>query len=463
MRRKPQPVMRIDILLCCWLGRRFANLARWIYTSRMRNALLCGVVVFAGLFQSPGSGQQQNIQQQFGQLQQAAAAERKSGDLHARLLTMLKMERLLNNAPDVVEAVAGAYADVGDTEHAFAALNQVVELGQVDERMLAGTSKTFASLAKQPAYQPMLKRMMANKAPVAHGELAFSLSDAGILAEDIDYDPHSKSFLITSVLEKKIIRITMDGKATDFAPSPSHWPMLAIKVDSAHNAVWATEVAMGGFTAAPKSDWGRSAVLCFDLKTGALRKRIEGPAKSALGDMVLTSAGIPIVSDGGGGGVYRVSGDRLERIDSGDFISPQTPAMHPDGKHVFVPDYARGIGILDPSNKQVVWLNGGPQLKFAMNGIDGLYFDRGSLIATQNGTSPERVIRFQLNSALTNIVAQEIIERATPTLGDPTHGVVVGDSFYYITNSGWSELDDSGNVKAGSKLTPAHVIRYRSR
>ena len=62
--------------------------------------------------------------------------------------------------------------------------------------------------------------------------------------------------------------------------------------------------------------------------------------------MVLTHEGIPIVSDGAGGGVYRVLGNKLERIDDGTFISPQTPTMHPDGKHVFVPDYARGIGIL---------------------------------------------------------------------------------------------------------------------
>jgi hypothetical protein len=43
----------------------------------------------------------------------------------------------------------------------------------------------------------------------------------------------------------------------------------------------------------------------------------------------------------------------LERLDDGDFISPQTPAMHRDGKHVFVPDYARGIGVLEVATKQV--------------------------------------------------------------------------------------------------------------
>lgn len=62
---------------------------------------------------------------------------------------------------------------------------------------------------------------------------------------------------------------------------------------------------------------------------------------------------------------------------------------------------------------------------------------------------------------MTQIVSEEVIEQATATLDDPTHGVVVGDSFYYIANSGWSNLDDTGNVRAGSKLTPARIMRYK--
>lgn len=237
--------------------------------------------------------------------------------------------------------------------------------------------------------------------------------------------------------------------------------MLAIKVDAAHNRVWATEVAMQDFTIAPKSDWGHSAVLCFELASGKLVRRMEGPGKTALGDMVLTTDGTPIVSDGENGGIYRVKGNQLERIDEGDFISPQTPAMHPDGKHVFVPDYARGIGLLDLSSKQVTWLDRAGKTKHAINGIDGLYFDRGWLIGTQNGTSPERVVRLRLSADLTEIESEQIIERSTPTLGDPTHGVVVGDFFYYIANSGWDVLDDHGELKSGAKLTPARIMRFR--
>jgi hypothetical protein len=97
--------------------------------------------------------------------------------------------------------------------------------------------------------------------------------------------------------------------------------------------------------------------------------------------------------------------------------------------------------------------------RFALNGIDGLYFDRGRLIAVQNGTSPERVVAFTLDPSYTRIESETIIERSTSTLGDPTHGVVVDNDFYYIANSGWDAVDDHGNMKPGAKPSAPRMMR----
>ena len=393
-------------------------------------------------------------------LTQQANAARKSGDLPARLQAVLKVRQLLHDAPNAIEASAQAYLEAGDTERALTALSQFADLGQCDDGLLSGKKKTFAALEKLPRYQSILQRLAENKTAISRAETAFTLSDPGLLAEDIDYDPRAKSFFVSSVLEKKIIRVTPEGKAADFALSPSHWPILALKVDPSRRLLWATEVALDGFTIAPKADWGRSALLCFDLDTGKLKRRLEGPAHSALGDMTLTPEGNPIVSDGGGGGIYRLTGDRLERIDGGDYISPQTPAMYPDGKRILIPDYARGLSILDPTTRQGTWLSQGASPRYALNGIDGLYLDHDFLIAIQNGATPPRVIRFPLDPASAATIPERIIERATATLGDPTHGVVVGEYFYYIANSGWSELDEHGDLKPQAKPTPARIMRY---
>jgi sugar lactone lactonase YvrE len=380
-----------------------------------------------------------------------------ANDWHSNLVSANKLKALLNEAPNSLLEVGRADVRVGDVNAAVRELEQYVRMGQATN--VVAKSADFAELFKDARFAKIQSGMDANQTPVSLGSTAFLLTDSGLLAEDVDYDPRSNRFFITSVREKKIITTSGDGASTDFAKAPDDWPMMAIKVDAARGVVWATEVALQGFSAAPESDWGWSAVLCYDSKNGKLLRRIEAPRPSALGDMVLAANGDIIVSDGDGGGVYRVlaNGAALERLDDGDFISPQTPAMHPDGKHVFVPDYLRGIGVLEIATKQVRWLSMGG--KFALNGIDGLYFDRGKLIAVQNGTSPERVVAFTLDASLTRIESETIIERSTETLGDPTHGVVIDNDFYYIANSGWDVVDDSGNLKAGAKASVPHIMR----
>jgi sugar lactone lactonase YvrE len=395
--------------------------------------------------------------EQFQSLKEELRKSHASNDWHANLASANKLKELLNEAPRSLLEVARADAQVGDLNAAFRELQQFVRMGQSTD--VLATSPDFGALVKNGGFTKIQNGMEANRSSISLGSTAFLLSDSGLLDEDVDYDPRTRQFFITSVREKKIVSAAASGVSADFAKAPDNWPMLAIKVDSSRGVVWATEVALQGFSAAPESDWGRSALLCYDLKNGKLLRRIEGPRPSALGDMVLTDQGDVIVSDGEGGGVYRVlaNGAVMQRLDDGDFISPQTPAMHPDGKRIFVPDYVRGIGVLEIATKQVRWLSMGG--RFALNGIDGLYFDRGRLIAVQNGTSPERVVAFTLDPSFTRIESETIIERSTATLGDPTHGVIVDGDFYYIANSGWDVVDDHGNIKSGAKLSVPRMMR----
>jgi hypothetical protein len=395
-------------------------------------------------------------------LRAQAAAEAKAGDPAARLKTILEIEQLLNGSPASVASAAAAYAVVGDTEHSLVSLESLAAIGQAYDALLKGKDDRFKKLSELPRYKAVLDRMKANESPVAQSETAFVVDDSELQPEDIDFDPASGTFLVTSVRKKKIVRITSDGKTKDFAQSPTAWPMMAIKVDTHRSLVWATEVAPQEFTAVPKSDWGHSAVLCFDLKTGALRQRIDG-GTTALADLALTPAGEPILSDGDGSGVFRIRGNKLETINGTDFISPQTPSVLPDGKHAFVPDYLRGIGVLDLDNGQVQWLNANGKQKAALSGVDGVYFADGALLLTQNGTSPERVVRMEIDTTMSKVISEQVIERSTPTLGDPTHGVAVGAWFYYIANSGWDKIGDNGELKAGEAMSPARVMRYRLR
>jgi hypothetical protein len=134
-----------------------------------------------------------------------------------------------------------------------------------------------------------------------------------------------------------------------------------------------------------------------------------------------------------------------------------TPAFAPDGT-LYVADYLRGIAIVAAQTRRVVWM---PMAsRYALQGVDGLYWHDGRLIAIQNGFSPERIMLLTLDHKGAGIAWQRAVESGTMRL-DPTHGVVVGDYFYYIANSGWNQLAVDGMIRPGARLMPATLMRAR--
>jgi hypothetical protein len=399
--------------------------------------------------------------EQLQKVSQNIRQAKKAEDMDSYLRESQQMYRLLNGSPSSTAQLMLAEAAAGRKSEATQSFAEFVGMGQVSNEPVV--AKALDALQSEPQYAALHAEMVSNETARSTGIKTFDLAANISIPEDIDFDPVANLFYITSVLGKQIVAVDKTGREQTFASAPDNWPMMAIKVDSKRRILWATEVAIDGFTSCPHEDWGRSAIILYDLSSHRMLHRIEGPSHTALGDMTLTADGDAIVSDGDHGGVYRVDrkNQRIERIDAGDFISPQTPAALPDGWHILVPDYLRGIGVLDVRTKSVAWIP--MEGKYALNGIDGLYLSGRTLFATQNGTTPERVIRFELDPSFKRIESESIIERATPTLGDPTHGVVVGGYFYYIANSGWDTLDDHGERKPGVRVTDALIMRSELR
>jgi hypothetical protein len=396
---------------------------------------------------------------QLDQLRGTLRRAHTSGDTVSYLGTAQTMYSFLNGSPRATLQLMSAESFAGEQDDALYSFAQFVTMGQANDEALRAAQ--FDPLRMLPKFQAIQRDMAANTSSVSNAVQAFRLKSSVPVPEDIDYDPAAKRFYLSSVMGKNIVAVAMTGQVTAFAQAPDQWPVMALKIDAARSLLWATEVALNGFALVSEKDWGRSAVLLYDLHSGRLLHRIEGPPQAALGDMTLDLNGDAIVSDGEHGGVYRVNRKTLglERIDAGDFVSPQTPVVLPGGKHILVPDYVRGIGVLDLADKHVAWIR--MEGKHALSGIDGLYASGNMLIATQNGTLPERVVRFALDASNTRVLSESIIERATATLGDPTHGVVVDGYFFYIANSGWDSLDDHGVLKEGKTLSAPLIMRAK--
>jgi hypothetical protein len=87
-----------------------------------------------------------------------------------------------------------------------------------------------------------------------------------------------------------------------------------------------------------------------------------------------------------------------------------------------------------------------------------MYLTGSTLYAIQNGTTPERVMRFDLSPDLARIVGSSVVEHATPSLGDPTHGALVGHFFYFLENTGWGHFADDGRL-IKQKAAPPRLAR----
>jgi sugar lactone lactonase YvrE len=377
-------------------------------------------------------------------LNRAAGQAIKAKDYAKLRETLRELKPLMPGNPQIVYNLAASDAALGDALAALAELRNLAAMGLTYD---FAADADLSPLRKSIEFAAILKQTAGNKKPVSHSTLAFPLAEPDLIPEDIAFDSVTQHFFLTSVRKSKIIR--NDGR--NFAVTD--WPVLALRVDPQRRILWAATGWVAHCAQCKKTDVDKTALLAFDLDSGQLKQRIESPVKGLLGDMTISRSGEIYVSEGIHGAVLRLrqGAKELERLDvPGEFPSPQTPALSSDEKTLYVPDYVRGIAAMTLSTRHVTWLK--PADDIALSGIDGLYIYRDSFIAVENGTSPPRIMRFSLD-----LRKQEVLEANTPELGEPTHGTLVGDTFYFIANTGWDQYDDDGQKKPGSKPVESTV------
>lgn len=393
--------------------------------------------------------------------QHAAAGEaaRAAGDWGAWRYHLVRVREAVGYHPSIVYNLARADARLERTEDALAWLQTYAATGLTRD---VAADSAFFPLHGSPAWTALVERIAGNARPVGLARTAFALTDSAFLPEGIAFDARTQRFFLSSIRSGAITAHAADGSGFRELVPPrrdGQWAMLALAVDTAARTLWATTAAIPAYGAYQAADSGRSAVLAYDLDSGALRRRWDAPAgRHQLGDMTLAPDGVVYVSDGDEGAVYRIPrGAEMERFASGDLVAPQGLAVASDGRRLLVADYVRGIAAIDRESGDVAWLEVADSM--AVSGIDGLVRVGHSLIAVQNGVEPKRVIELRMNDAETRITGWRALESGTPLLTEPTHAVVVGGEVFFIPDSGWDRLNPDGTLKPGMVLEPAHVLR----
>lgn len=386
--------------------------------------------------------------------------------------------------PRYMLSVATIEARLGHKEEALKWIEKYIATGL---RFDPSKDDDLKALMTAETGSKVAELMKERSLPVTKAEFVCELSQVDTMPEDITYLKTSgarsaASFFVSSIQHHTIYRVSLPvslpktGRrqcTMEELPLPAEakrWPTLAVSADPKRKVLWVTASAMPGFSGFPKEDEGKAVLMAIDPKSGKVLRRfdleITGPA--VLGDMCVMDDDTVYVTDSIGGGVYRVHGDlqtaKLEKIADGLF-SPQTPVLARDGKRLFVADYTMGIAVIDlPA--AVVAPDPAAKLNYlshpenvAVVGLDGLYRNGDSLIGIQNGTEPERILRFVMNSEQTEITGDQVIHQIGQF--DPTHAVEVGGWFYATANVGWSKVDNNtGQLKPGEKFTPPVLLRF---
>lgn len=353
---------------------------------------------------------------------------------------------------------AVAWARAGNAPAALEFLNEAWRLGSC----LVPVGKSFAPIAGEPRLKEVEALLLANVPKVHASVPAFTLAERDLLPGSLAWDPAGKAFYVPSIRKRKIVRVSVPPApappaASDFVVSGADGldAVLAVKVDAARRRLWAVTAADPAMEGARPEDFGRSALVAYDLATGKLAGRwLAGSDPPHLfGDLALDAAGNVFVTDTASGEVHvlRAGAETLSVLArQGTFVAPKGVAVSPDGSRLYVADLARGVFRVDPKSGAASVLDQ-PAGAWPI-ALDALVLHGDSLVGVAGTVSRGRVGRWTLTKDGGAVRRAEILDCSHPAYRVPAGGTVADGALVYAANS---QLDAAGPDGA---LPPAEEL-----
>jgi sugar lactone lactonase YvrE len=348
--------------------------------------------------------------------------------------------------PDAFYNLAAAAARRGDKGRALAALDRFANFGLF---MNLDRDASFAALRGGEDFARIRQKLARQTAPVCSCRVMFQGSNAPFIAEGVAHDLRTERVFVSGVSARKIVAIH-NGAAHDFAAVPDGMSALGIRINAAHDLLWAAASTLpqsnGG-----SGDMGNAALLAFDITSGALRARYNAPTYAphrSFSDLTFAPDGTAYVSDAIEGSIFRLTpgADRLEIVggQAARFKSPQGMVVSADGKTLLVADYSAGLQRLDIESGVVdpVAVPAG----ISTLGMDGLVLlPDGSFAATQNLFAPHRVVHFRLSRDWSRLESLSVVARATADMSDISLLTPDGNNLLVVGTSQWASFEgDNG-------------------
>ena len=375
-------------------------------------------------------------------------------DYAAYLGVMETLHAMRPSHPIVGANYAGALALSSRADDAVAQLRRLAAM----QIAIDLSDHDFDSLRGREDFRDVERRIAAVRTAVVRSDTKeIRIPQKDLITEAIAWDRKGKAFLVSANRKRKIIKVDLAGRVTDFA-TDGIWGANGLGIDEQRRIVWATSSPSARAEGFEEAKDAKSELVALDLDSGAVTARYTIPddgQKHFLDDLTVADDGTVYVSDSTGM-MFRLrpKSAALEQfVPRGTMRSPQGSAMGRGA--LYVADYGGGIWRVDPAT-------GGAKLLETPNdlvtfGIDGLEYRDGSLVAVQNGVEPNRVVRLWLDAAGRRVTRWKVIEANHPLMDEPTIGTFVGSDFWLVAASQGNKFD----TKKTELLHDAVLLRIR--
>jgi len=419
----------------------------------MRMALLA-----AGLAAAAGVGAA-GLPEDFVGLFKAATEAYEAKDYPRMEQKLREALKLRPGHPRALYNLASALALGG---HKNAALIELRKLERMGLSFEVGQDEDFAGMREWQGFKDVSRAFARNRRSAGEAKVTFRVPAPAFIPEGLAYDDDSETFFLGSVHERRIRRIRDDGTQDDFVAPGSVWAVLGLAIDSEQRRLWAATAAIAEMKDAKTEELGRSAILAYDLKSGALKQRYAVPEdgrKHSIGDLIVSRSGTVYATDSASGDLFALdpaSGKFDALTVAGALASPQGLALARDRRRLYVADYTQGLYRYDLEKRALTRLDVAEDI--CVYGIDGLYRFDDDLIAVQNGIRPHRVVRFELDRGGKRVRHASVLAASLTEFDEPTLGVVVGRRFHFVANSQWNRFGQDHALPPEAQLRGPVVL-----
>ncbi len=380
---------------------------------------------------------------------------------YERLSWVLKrVSELLPNSGEIKLQLALVYAKQNDKSRAYDTLMRMQMQG-------------FGyDISKDPRFEPIhgnkvwdyiVANLNVNSKSFGEGKVAFDLPKADNLMNALAWDPKRKSLLIGSERDGSIHLLSEKGKLADFiAPgsNPNLWGVDALGVDSAHDKLYVATSASPKFVKFAADNANKAALLEFELSSGTFVKKYT-PAQDMLrtfNDIAVSANGMVFVADGAHREVFKLEGDALKPVVTNSKLTTISAiTVSANGRVLYIADYALGIFGFDLAKGEAFEPSYNAD-QLVLGGITGMHYYDDTLILTEDGMVPKRVMRLGLSQDGRTIKTAMPIDVGSQDFIALGKGALAGDTLYFISNQQESLYDHNGVLTDPSQAEPEQVF-----